>query len=416
MPAWQPWLEGGFMRKKHFLIYVTTWSACFLLLNVGLLDEVAAGPEDNQNIRKLLEQNGGIRSVRDQISQSLEAFRVQIAKIAPDSAKSVRKDIDDHEIEGLIEQLVAVYEKHLTDEEISTLLKFGASPVGKKISEAMPVINSEVNRIGREWALQFAQKVIGQTIGLIGATGRGDAAMVTDLLASGADVNSRDPQGLTALIVAAFGGNVEIASLLVEKGAGVNARTNEGATPLMAAVQSGNKELVQLFLNKGADANAKDDQGLNAYQLASLKGAKDIAAVLKDKSSDTRSVKTQFVIGTLGAAKGCLPVLNVPEESGKRIKCLKLGEQIAPSDITTNNGWTLIQQPAIGWIPQECVKTVFVTVQENEGAARRTPAARSPESESVPTPDMGSRGPREESGSVIQEDRPSGGGGQWWKR
>ena len=64
----------------------------------------------------------------------------------------------------------------------------------------------------------------------------GDTAALKEVLGNGADPNVRDPQtGSTALILAAFLGQVDIAKMLLVAGADLNGMNNDGATALSVA-------------------------------------------------------------------------------------------------------------------------------------------------------------------------------------
>ena len=64
----------------------------------------------------------------------------------------------------------------------------------------------------------------------------GDTAALNELLGKGADPNARDPDnGTTALILAAFLGQVDIAKMLLVAGADLSDMNNDGATALSVA-------------------------------------------------------------------------------------------------------------------------------------------------------------------------------------
>src|SRR5262245_27184342 len=95
---------------------------------------------------------------------------------------------------------------------------------------------------------------------LFDAVRAGDKAGVERLLASGAEVDSRDRDQATLLIVAALNDQPAVAELLLSKGADVMARNAGGFTPLHAAAYSGSVPVARLLLEKGAvldDANNK---------------------------------------------------------------------------------------------------------------------------------------------------------------
>jgi len=79
-----------------------------------------------------------------------------------------------------------------------------------------------------------------------------DPEMLNTLLTRGANVDTRDEQGNTPLIIAASEGKLESCKLLIEDGADVNAYSKVGITPMVAASNNGHQELVDFLLEKGA--------------------------------------------------------------------------------------------------------------------------------------------------------------------
>ncbi len=108
---------------------------------------------------------------------------------------------------------------------------------------------------------------------LILATEKGYTEIVHALLSKGADINAKGKYGYTALILAAEKGYTEIVHALLSKGADVNAKNISGYTALISAAQRHYTiEIVDVLLSKGADVNAKDDDGQTALMLAAKYG------------------------------------------------------------------------------------------------------------------------------------------------
>lgn len=83
----------------------------------------------------------------------------------------------------------------------------------------------------------------------------GDADTVRLLLEAGADPNSRNEAGATALMWAVD--DLEKTRLLLKAGADVNARSDDGRTPLLSATaRPGCADVVNLLLDRGARASA----------------------------------------------------------------------------------------------------------------------------------------------------------------
>jgi ankyrin repeat protein len=115
---------------------------------------------------------------------------------------------------------------------------------------------------------------------LINAAKQGDLPRVKTLVADGADVNAKNSDGATALMVASETRNLEVVQSLLAKGADVNAKANDGQTALFKAVsQRNNEDVVEALIGKGADVNARTNGGGTALMAASELGQQDVSTV-----------------------------------------------------------------------------------------------------------------------------------------
>ena len=97
------------------------------------------------------------------------------------------------------------------------------------------------------------------------------------LIARDADVNKT---GWTPLHYAATHGHLEIIKLLLDKHAYIDAESPNGSTPLMMAAHYGTPEAVKLLLEAGADPLLKNQQGLSAIDFAQQAKRQDIAEII----------------------------------------------------------------------------------------------------------------------------------------
>ncbi len=75
------------------------------------------------------------------------------------------------------------------------------------------------------------------------------------------NINSQDDFGCTALIYAAYQGNLDIVRKLIEHGANVNLSDKRKKTPLHYAVSSNDFDIVSFLIETGAETNMQDESG-----------------------------------------------------------------------------------------------------------------------------------------------------------
>lgn len=134
------------------------------------------------------------------------------------------------------------------------------------------------------------------------AVENGQLTKVRQLLGQGMDINQKDDDGLTPIMVAAKAGQIEIAKYLIKHGANINfynfsdenavllavqekhfdilqlllenkARPDikiekSGMTPLLVAIQNNELPAVKLLVDAGASTSEKNKEGFNALELA----------------------------------------------------------------------------------------------------------------------------------------------------
>ena len=96
--------------------------------------------------------------------------------------------------------------------------------------------------------------------------------MVQLLLSAGANVNAKNAQGETVLMMFDDDATSDLVWDLLNAGAGVNLKNNSGATALMQIAVSNNLEALKTLLDAGAEVNTKDKQGRTALMLAASEG------------------------------------------------------------------------------------------------------------------------------------------------
>ena len=135
------------------------------------------------------------------------------------------------------------------------------------------------------------------------AVSNGQARSIEILLDYGANINSEDKDGITALLTASDMGNLNLVHLLLDRGSDKEARSSTGRTALLQAVKVSHKSCVLALLDHGADINTKDSIERTVLHLASTDGELDILNVLlargsnidaKDWREETPLIKTAW--------------------------------------------------------------------------------------------------------------------------
>mmetsp|Transcript_22250 Transcript_22250/g.29086 ORF Transcript_22250/g.29086 Transcript_22250/m.29086 type:complete len:179 (-) Transcript_22250:221-757(-) len=119
------------------------------------------------------------------------------------------------------------------------------------------------------------------------ACSTGNISLVEEYLTKGGDPNAR--KGLARLMplhVAAIYGQKDIVALLIEKGANIEGKQFEHSTALILAAQHGKKEIVSFLVEHGADIQASRHDSSTALHLASFNGHRDVVQYLIDNGAD----------------------------------------------------------------------------------------------------------------------------------
>ncbi len=115
---------------------------------------------------------------------------------------------------------------------------------------------------------------------LIDVAEEGEPAKVQQLLKQGANVDSQDLRGRTALLAAVEENHIEVARLLIEAGADVNVQDRILDSPLLLAGASGTLEILQMILKAGPDFSLYNRYGGTALIPACERGHVEVVKTL----------------------------------------------------------------------------------------------------------------------------------------
>jgi hypothetical protein len=129
----------------------------------------AADPAKEADIRALLELVGARDQVQDSVKQTAQQYREKLLASVPNNEKGqafVNAAINEYEkkydVDRVAAQLVALYDKHYTGEEIKSLLQFYGSPLGQKVAAESPKIFRELQETTRAEAAKAVRDALQQ--------------------------------------------------------------------------------------------------------------------------------------------------------------------------------------------------------------------------------------------------------------
>jgi uncharacterized protein len=118
------------------------------------------------------------------------------------------------------------------------------------------------------------------------AAANDDVAAVRDLLSNGTNVDAKDSNGRTALLIATHGNKINAATALIEAGADVNAKDSIDDSPYLYAGARGHLEILKLTLAHGADLRSTNRYGGTALIPAAERGHVEAVRTLIEAGVD----------------------------------------------------------------------------------------------------------------------------------
>ncbi len=126
-----------------------------LLLLPGLAQSTPDSSTSREQVLKLFE----VMHVRQQMRSTLEGVMKQQGSLVKDSIRERYPQVTDEEmaqlddemsetmkdmpVEGMLEDMIPVYQKHLTPGDIQAMIAFYSSATGQKLMREMPAMTSE---------------------------------------------------------------------------------------------------------------------------------------------------------------------------------------------------------------------------------------------------------------------------------
>ncbi len=210
------------------------------------------------------------------------------------------------------------------------------------------------------------------------AAEHGDDAAVRRLVASGANVNVPQGDGMTALHWAAQRGDAAMADALIRAHANVNAATVIDAyTPLLIAAKGGQAAVVRALINAGANVNAVAGTGATPLHLAAQSGNADAVAALLDKGADPNAKETLWGQTPLvfAAEDNRADVIRLLIKRGADVNVLTKAVNLQEDAAAEQAGTKKRNEVLVSFMPQARRDSVAAAMKEAAAKAAANPAA-----------------------------------------
>jgi hypothetical protein len=163
---------------RAFLVLAAIYVAAFLIAVQGASQTSVEGamhkaevsridPAKEADIRSLMDMVGARAMVRDAAAQNAKEIRENLIATLPANDRGqqfvdafvadYQKRFNPEDVTG---QLVGIYDRHFTDDELKGLMEFYGSPLGRKFAVEMPKITSEMQAANHAVGTRVARDVL----------------------------------------------------------------------------------------------------------------------------------------------------------------------------------------------------------------------------------------------------------------
>ncbi|MCW5313769.1 DUF2059 domain-containing protein [Nostoc sp. KVJ3] len=113
--------------------------------------------EKTNNIKKLFELTGVKNIYRQILTQSLNEFKSDYPQVPQ---KFWDKFATEFKSDDLVDEIIPIYNKYFTNEEIKQLIAFYQTPVGQKAITVIPKIYQESYEIAKKYGIAAAERAL----------------------------------------------------------------------------------------------------------------------------------------------------------------------------------------------------------------------------------------------------------------
>jgi len=112
------------------------------------------------SLTKLIQVSGSEAAYKGVLDQMVSMFKQQQSNVPKEFWDEFTIEVNKNAIDQLVNLVLPIYQKHLTEADLLGVIAFYETPAGKKFAEKTPLITQESMLAGQEWGKQIGQKVV----------------------------------------------------------------------------------------------------------------------------------------------------------------------------------------------------------------------------------------------------------------
>jgi len=139
----------------------TSITTLFCIAGLFLASLTVKGQADSfdSDIMKMQQVNGSLATTNAMFPRIVAQLKQSKPDITDVQWAAMKLDVFDAEVATLNEQLIPVFKKYFTREEVKGIITFFETPAGKKLAETTPKMMMEQMQITQTWAMGLMEKI-----------------------------------------------------------------------------------------------------------------------------------------------------------------------------------------------------------------------------------------------------------------
>lgn len=137
------------MKNKNIL--------ALILLVLLMPVVVVAEPASSDSVKAMMKRTGAGDIGVQVLNQIIPAMKKMMPQASDKFWNDIMADVDANQ---LVEMVVPVYQKYLSQEDIEVMNAFYNSSTGKKLVKIQPAIMQESMQLGQQWGKDVARKIM----------------------------------------------------------------------------------------------------------------------------------------------------------------------------------------------------------------------------------------------------------------